>query len=202
MGRWSWAVFILWEWFHDRRQKRRAAKRLADMEKRRTSEAYVIERQREFEERVRKDIKDGEPYAVRGCSAHIYRYLMCKWFDKLADQSRHDGLKLRKLRRAWLVYIEALEASKASSYLSVELDHWAEREKYDLQAQEEKAKLAAIQDAFAEAIGPEAVERLRGTRAMRWDTFSDEGELVLMGHRTPNEPAGVGMRLRQRNRLI
>src|SRR5262249_1013281 len=136
-----------------------------------------------FEQRMREDVKAGEPYAVRGCSAHIYRYLMCKWFDKLADQSRHDVLRLRKLRRAWLGYIEALEASKASSYLRVELDHWGEREKYDLQAQEEKGKAGGIEDAFAEAIGPEAVERLRGTRAMRWDSFSDEGELVLMGNR-------------------
>jgi hypothetical protein len=153
------------------------------MEKRQPSEAYVFERQREFEERVRTDVKAGEPYAVRGCSAYIYRYLMCKWFDELADQSRHDGLKLRKLRRAWLGYIEALEASKASSYLSVELDDWAEREKYDLQAVEEKERVVAIEDAFAEAAGPEAVERLRGIRATRWDSFSDEGELAPKGHR-------------------
>ena len=91
MSHWSWAVFIHWESFNDRRQKRRAAKRLAEMEKRQTSEAYVFERQREFEERVRKDVKAGEPYAVRGCSAHIYRYLMCKWFDRLADRSRPLG---------------------------------------------------------------------------------------------------------------
>jgi len=119
------------------------------MEKQQTSEAYVFERQREFEERMRDDVKAGEPYAVRGCSAHIYRYLMCKWFDRLADRSRHDELKLRRLRRDWLAYMEALEASKASSYLSVDLDDRTKRGEYDRQAEEEKKRVVAIEDAFA-----------------------------------------------------
>ena len=32
-------------------------------------------------------------------------------------------------------------------------------------------------------FGPEAVHRLRAIRAMRWDSFSDEGELLPKGYR-------------------
>jgi hypothetical protein len=190
MDRWSWVVFVCWEWVCGRRQKRRAAKRLAAIEKRQTSEKYVVERQREFEQRTREDLEAGQPYAVRGCAAHVYRYLMREWFDRLADQCRYDEPKLKRLRKDWLDYMEALQASKASSYLSVELGHWTEREKYDLQAQEEKARLVAIENAFAEAAGPQAVEKLRGIRAMKWDSFSDEGEIAPKGHRY----SGLGWR--------
>jgi hypothetical protein len=132
---------------------------------------------------LRQGIEIGLPDAVRGHCAHVYRYLMREWFSKLAAQSRYDEPKLRKVRKDWLVYMELLEAKESSSFLSLEGRDEASREKYGRQAEEEKIQLAAIEDAFAEAISPEAVEKLREIRAKEWDSFNDAGELAPDGYR-------------------
>jgi hypothetical protein len=180
-------LFLLWAWRSDRRQKEQQAKQMAETEERRTSEEHVIQQQMKFEKRLHDGVEIGLPDAVRGRSAHIYRYLMREWFNKLAAQSRYDQPKLKKLRKDWLIYMEMLETSRTSNFLSLESRDEAAREKHARAAEEEKVQLAAIEDAFAEAIGPEAVEKLRETRARTWDSFSDEGELGVEGqYRIPS----------------
>jgi len=107
--------------------------------------------------------------------------------SRLVAQSRYDKPKLGKLRKDWLIYMEMLETSRTSNFLSLESRDEAAREKHGRQAEEEKVQLVAIEDAFAEAIGPEAVEKLREIRAKTWDSFSDEGELGVEGqYRIPS----------------
>ena len=178
-------LFFLWAW--DLRQKEQQAKQRAEAEERGTSEEYVIQQQMTFEKRLHDGVEIGLPVAVRGRSAHIYRYLMRGWFNKLAAQSRYDQPKLRKLRKDWLIYMEMLETSRTNNFLSVESRDQAARETHGRQAEKEKVQLAAIEDAFAEGIGPEAVEKLREIRARTWDSFSDEGELGAEGqYRIPS----------------
>ena len=190
MSEWSWlgvvlvALFFVYGWYHDHRvMPRRQAKQMAEAEKRRTSEEYVNQRQMEFEKRLREGAEIGLPDAVRGREAHIWRYLMLEWFNKLAAQSRYDESKLRKIRKDWLVYMELLEARKTSNFLALESDDDTERQKYDRQAEEQKLQLRAIEDAFAEAVGANALDKLREMRAKEWDSFNDAGELAPDGYR-------------------
>jgi hypothetical protein len=193
LDRWSWiavvliGLFFLYGWYHDYRlMPKRRAKQMAEAEERRTSEEYVVQQQMSFEERLRKGVEIGLPDAVRGRSAYLYRYLMREWFSKLAAQSRYDERKLRKVRKDWLIYMEMLETSRTSNFLSLESRDEAAREKYGREAEEEKVQLAAIEDVFAEGIGPEAVEKLREIRAKEYDSFSDAGELAPDGYRYMN----------------
>jgi hypothetical protein len=193
MSEWSWLVvisvglFFLYGWYHDYRlMPKRHAKQMAEAEQRRTSEEYVVQQQMKFEKRLRDGVETGLPDAVRGRSAHIYLNLMRDWFGKLAAQARYDEPKLRKLRKDWLIYMEMLETSRTSNFLSMESRDEAAREKHGREAEEEKVQLAAIEDAFAEAIGAEAVDKLRELRAKEYDSFSDAGELAPDGYRYRN----------------
>jgi hypothetical protein len=193
MGEWLWLVvflvglFFLYGWYHDYRlMPKRHAKQMAEAEERRTSEEYVVEQQMKFEKRLRDGVEIGLPDAVRGRPAHIYLNLMRDWFNRLAAQARYDEPKLRKLRKDWLIYMEMLETSRTSNFLSMESPDEAAREKHERQAEEEKVQLVAIEDAFAEAIGSEAVEKLREIRAKEYDSFSDAGELAPDGYRYRN----------------
>src|SRR5580704_1352960 len=141
-------LFLLWAWRSDRRQKEQQAKQMAETEERRTSEEHVIQQQMKFEKRLHDGVEIGLPDAVRGRSAHIYRYLMRAWFNKLAAQSRYDQPKLKKLRKDWLIYMEMLETSRTRNFLSLESRDEAAREKHARAAEEEKVQLAAIEDAF------------------------------------------------------
>jgi len=123
-------LFFLWAWRSDRRQKERQSRQMAETEERRTSEEYVVQRQMAFEKRLHDGVEIGLPDAVRGRSAHIYRYLMREWFSKLVAQSRYDKPKLGKLRKDWLIYMEMLETSRTSNFLSLESRDEAAREKH------------------------------------------------------------------------
>ena len=145
-------LFIVFGWLSDRRSNRRQAKWSAEAEEHRTSADYVIQEQMEFEKRLNEN--DGLPDAVRGPELYIYRNLMCAWFNKLAAQSRYDEPKLKKIRKDWLVYMEMLESRRTSDFISLESHDEAKREKYGRIAQEERTQVKAIEDAFAEAVGP------------------------------------------------
>lgn len=192
MSHWQWVALILvvlffaYGWYHDHQlMPKRQAKQMAEAEERRTSEEYVIQQQMTFEKELREGAEIGLPDAVTGRSAYIYRYLMREWFSKLAAQSRYDEAKLRKVRKDWLVYMEALRSNSTRNFLSAESDDEAKREKYGREAWEDKMQLTAIEDAFAEAVGPEAVARLGEIRAKEYDSFNDAGELAPDGYRYP-----------------
>lgn len=122
---------------------------------------------------------------MTGQSAHIYRYLMREWFNKLTAQARYDEPKLKKVRKDWLIYMELLEARETSNFLSAEGSDEAKRSEYGRRAWEEKTQLEAIEDAFAEAMGAEAVEKLRQIRAKDVLSFSSMGELAPDGYWYP-----------------
>jgi hypothetical protein len=103
--------------------------------------------------------------------------------QKLAAQNRYDEPKLKKVRHDWLVYMEALKQCSTHNFLSLEGSDEAKREKYGQEAHEDGLRAGAIENAFAEAVGPEAVEKLRQIRAKEHDSFSKAGELAPDGYR-------------------
>lgn len=155
---------------------------MVEAEERRTIEEYVIQQQTKFEQRILQSIESRLPDAVRGREIYIYRKLMRDWFNKLTAQSRYDETQLKKFRMDWLIYMETLERSRTSNFLSLESKDEKTREKYDRAAHEQKMRVKAIEDAYAEAIGSEAVAELRRIREKEYDSFSDAGDLAPEGH--------------------
>jgi len=196
MSNWVWlaiilvVLFFVYGWYADRRSMQKQAKWAAEAEEYSTREGTVIQRQIEFEERLHQGVESSLPDAVRGKALHIYRHLMREWFSKLAAQTRYDEPKLKKLRKDWLIYMHALEMSRLHSFLSAESSNETKREQYERDEYEERVQIAAIEDAFAEAVGPEAVETLRQIRLMEWDSFSEAGQLAPDGHYFPGWPYG------------
>lgn len=188
MSNWHWflvalvVALVVYGYYHDHYLRpKRHAKQMAEYEARRTSEEYVSQKQMGFEKRLREkiDLPDG----IRRQDAHIYLHLMREWFGQLAAQHRYDEAKLKKIRKDWLVYIEALEHSATSQFLALEGSDQATRHKHEKYYEEEKRQLVAIEDAFAHAAGPDAVERLRNIRSKKYDSFSIAGELAPDGYR-------------------
>lgn len=187
---WQWLVgaavvaFIIYGVYHDHYlQPKWDAKQMAEVEERRTSEQYVIDRQAEFERQLRNGIQYGLPDAIRGKTAHIYLHLMREWFNKLAARNRYDESKVRKVRKDWLIYMEALAHHATSSFLAAEAADETKRHKHEKSMDEERRQIVSIEDAFAEAIGPEAVGQLREIRAKKWDNFNDQGDVAPDGYR-------------------
>jgi hypothetical protein len=187
---WSWLVpvivvlFFVCGYYHDHHlAPRRQAKRMVEAEEYRTGEEYLFREQTKFERRIIQGDEIMLPDALRGREVFIYRNLMRVWFAKLAAQARYDEPKIKKLRKDWLVYMEVLRRSSTSAFLSRESGDEAQRERYGREAHEQKMRTVAIEDAFAEAIGPEAVERLREIREKKYDSFSASGELAPDGYR-------------------
>jgi hypothetical protein len=188
MSDWQWllavlvAAFFAYGYYHDHFLKpKRYAKQMAEADERRTSEEYVIEKQLKFEKRLRegRDLPDG----IRGREAHIYLHLMREWFSKLAAQSRYDEAKVKRIRKDWLIYMEALEQRGASRFLALDGSDQATRDKYATLEEEEHRQIVGIEDAFAHAIGPVAVEKLQDIRLKRYDSFSEAGDLAPDGYR-------------------
>lgn len=186
MSDWQWLLaplvvaFIAYGVYRDHYLRpKRDAKRMAEAEERRTSEEYVIEKQMKFEKRLRDgvDLPDG----IRGRAAHIYLHLMREWFNNLAAQSRYDEAKVKKLRKDWLIYMETLEDRETCRFLAAEGSDQAKRDEYDVRADEAHRQVIAIEDAFAHATGPDAVEKLRDIRSREYDSFSNAGELAPDG---------------------
>ena len=76
------------------------------------------------------------------------------------------------------------------NFLSEESGEEAKREQYAEEAHATSLATWAIEDAFAHAVGPEAVETLRQLRARDYRDFSYEGRLAPDGHYFSGWPYG------------
>lgn len=175
------AAYLVLRYF-DRKNEQRQMARLEQAEQDRTGEENVTKRQLEFEKELSHGMEMRLPDAISGREVYVYRQLMREWFRKLVAQCRYDEPKLRKVRQDWLVYMATLSSRETHRFLALEGKH-EKREGYERDAHEESMQLKAIEDAFAEAIGADAVERLRQIRAKKYDDFSYAGELAPDGYR-------------------
>jgi len=140
------------------------------------SEETVFKIQSKFEDKITDET--GFPDAISGDEIYIYKNLMRPWFNKLAAQCRYDEKMTQKLRNDWLGYMEAVGDRSTYNYLSLESEDEKQSEKYREDHIAASRKMFAIQDAFATAIGTDAVSELNKIKEMSFMSFSRHGELI------------------------
>jgi hypothetical protein len=173
-------VFVLFRWT-DRMEDERAKQQSEEWERRRLSEENVLKAKANFEHRLNENAD--LPDAIVWRKAYIYRHLMSKWFDILIAKYRYDEPMSTKLRSDWLTYMGLLESESTSSFLGREARDETKRDTYGEEAHLEHKQYVAIENAFAAAIGNEAVEELQRTREAPHDAFDRSGK-------KPIAPAG------------
>lgn len=138
--------------------------------------------QTDFERRLAADCD--LPDSIRGRDAYIYWNLMRKWFDRLIAANRYDDEYAKKLQRDWRDYIELLPRAKTARFLALETDDKAKASAYDQEAELASRSVEIIQNAFAAAIGAEAIEELRDVRSRDANAFDRSGTrpMAPMGH--------------------
>jgi hypothetical protein len=108
---------------------------------------------------------------------------MSKWFDSLIAKYRYDESISTNIRSDWLSYMYLLESESKSSFRSFETINVNDKESYEQTAWLERKQYVAIEDAFAAAIGNEAIEELRRVREAQIGAFDRSG-------RKPMAPIG------------
>jgi len=148
------------------------------------TEEIIFKVQSEFETKLRDETEF--PDAISGDEIYIYRNLMLGWFNKLAAKNRYDEDLTQKLRRDWLDYIGAVGDRSTYNYLSNEFYDEKDNSKSETYREKHIAasrKMFAIQDAFATAVGEEAVAELAKIKAMDFMEFGRNGELAPEGYK-------------------
>lgn len=138
------------------------------------SEHEFVRAQADFERRLTADCD--LPDGIRGMEAYIYWNLMGKWFNKLIAEHRYDDEYMKKLRRDWCDYIELLPRAQTARFLAAEADDEAKASTYAQRADLASRSIKLIQDAFAAAVGADAVEELRGVRSREPNAFDRTGK--------------------------
>ena len=146
------------------------------------SEQALVRLQADFELRLATDCD--LPDSIRGRDAYLYWNLMCKWFNRLIAAHRYDDEYTKRLRRDWRDYIELLPRAKTARFLALEIDDEAKASTYDQEAELASRSIELIQNAFAAAIGADAIEELRDVRNRDVNAFDRTGKrpLAPMGH--------------------
>lgn len=178
---WFWAIFIViavW-WLFKRSKSTEVVKQAtpAFVEKG-ISEEEVFKAQSSFEKKI---LETYLPDHIHRKDIYIYQNLMSKWFSKLSGQNRYDENKIQKLRKDFLDYMEACEQGSSANYLSFEVENEQERDSYSEEAEMCARKSFAIENAFAEALGQDAVSELNRIRSLNLTSISRSGELAPEG---------------------
>lgn len=165
-------VVALFRWMQENEIQRRK-QQSEEWEQRRPSEENVLKAKADFEKRLDEnaDLPDGIVWR----QAYIYRHLMSKWFDSLIAKYRYDEPMSKTLRSDWLSYLDLLKSARTSGYLSAEASDANTREVYGQEASLERKQYVAIEDAFAAAIGNEAMEELQRVRDAPPHAFDRSG---------------------------
>jgi len=146
------------------------------------SEETGFKVQSEFEDKITNEIDF--PNAISGDEIYIYRNLMHPWFDKLTAQYRYDEKMTQKLRNDWLDYMDAVDDRSTCNYLFMESEDKKKSEKYWEDHVTASRKMFAIQDAFANAIGVDAVSELKKVKEVKemgFISINRYGELAPEG---------------------
>jgi hypothetical protein len=88
---------------------------------------------------------------------------MKAWYRQLSSQHRYDDEMVGKIRSDWCAYMSAVEDKNLSSFLSYEGDQ-SRRFQYSQEADYAADLAAAIEDAFATAVGGDAIKELMHAR--------------------------------------
>jgi hypothetical protein len=177
----SWLLIIIISiicigaaWLADRKNAKKRQLYLEKAERERLGEENVLKEQLKFDKRLETnaDLPDG----IRSREAYVYRHLMSIWFARLVAQYRYDEATAKKIRSDWLMYMYLLEQATTSEFLGLEADSRDKRTSYDEQAWEEKKGYMAIEDAFAAAIGKEAIRALQYVREREHNAFDRSGK--------------------------
>jgi hypothetical protein len=136
------------------------------------SDEHVATAQSAFERRLESD-NDLSDTIVWG-DAYIYWQLMSKWSRTLLETHRNDDKLAARLRKDWLDYLHCLQTLKAETVLSGQANH--KRDLYGREAEQSWRTKVAIEDAFATAIGDEALQLLRRVRAANHVAFDRSGK--------------------------
>lgn len=146
------------------------------------SEQELVRLQADFEHRLAADSE--LPDSIRGRDAYIYWNHMCKWFNSLIAAHRYDDEYTKKLRHDWRNYIDLLPRAKTARFLALETDDEAKASTYGQEAELASRSIELIQNAFAAAIGADAIEELRDVRSRDVGAFDRTGQrpMAPMGH--------------------
>lgn len=172
------AIAFWWFRFHARRKTASAPETAGTSP---LSEQELARLQTDFERRLANDFD--LPDGIRGREAYIYWNLMRNWFDRLIAANRYDDEYAKKLRHDWCEYIQLLPRAKTVRFLALETNDEAKASIYDQEAESASRSIELIQNAFAAAIGPEAMEELQEIRSRDTDAFDRSG-------RRPIAPTG------------
>lgn len=146
------------------------------------TEQELARLQMDFECRLANecDLPDG----IRGRDAYIYWNLMCNWFDKLIAANRYDDEYTKKLRSDWYEYIQLLPQAKSARFLALETSNEVKASDYEQEAGSASRSIELIQNAFASAIGADAIEQLLEIRSRDADAFDRSGRrpIAPIGH--------------------
>jgi len=146
------------------------------------TEQELARLQMDFERRLANecDLPDG----IRGRDAYIYWNLMCNWFDKLIAANRYDDEYTKKLRSDWYEYIQLLPQAKSARFLALETSNEVKASDYDQEAGSASRSIELIQNAFAAAIGADAIDQLLEIRSRDADAFDRSGRrpIAPIGH--------------------
>jgi hypothetical protein len=163
-------------WLADKKNAKKRQLYLEKAEREKFNEENVLKEQLKFEKRLEAnaDLPDG----IGWRKAYVYRHLMSNWFARLVAQYRYDEATAKKVRSDWLMYMYLLEQASTSKFLLLEseTDSCDRHTSYAEQAWEEKKGYMAIEDAFAAAIGKEAIKELQYVREREHDAFDRSGK--------------------------
>jgi hypothetical protein len=151
-----------------------------EADRRRLSEDGVAKTQARFEEQLQSE--RFLPGGVHGRDLYIYRALMSGWYTHLSAANCHDTCKLEKIRADWLTYMELVQTQVAIGLLALKASDQSQRDAYAVEFAQIRLRRLAIEDGFAHAVGPEAIEILGGIREKRGDDFSLDGRLAPDGY--------------------
>ncbi len=143
-----------------------------------SSEESVFQAENKFEKKLENY---NLPDAISGKEIYIYRELMKKWYNNLSANNRYNEQVTHKLRSDWLDYMDALEERNTCNYLSLETEG-KDSDKYRESHIVASKKVLAIEDAFAVAVGTDAVDELNRARALSFFEFNHEGNRAPNGY--------------------
>ena len=151
------------------------------------TDEIVAETEKNFEEDIYEKNYSILPDSISNQEIYIYRQLMLPWFRELSAKNRYNEEIIKKIRKDWVDYIEALKDRSFNAFMSSEEDNKEDENDYDLNQEIASRKVFTIEAAFAAAINKEAVKELDRIREIiRFDAFNNRGELAPEGFRFEN----------------
>lgn len=123
------------------------------------------------------------PNGIRGKQAYIYWNLMRNWFAQLNAAYRYDA-KALQLRIDWFDYIDLIHRTSTSRYLALESDNEDEAAAYYKDVKLSSQRIEFIENAYAVAIGVEAIEDLHKVKNREAGAFDRSGTqpIAPIGH--------------------